>query len=278
MAKKATLQVDGIEITVLQDAEGLDMISLTDIARKQSDEPRFVIRNWMSTQNTITYLGEWESLHNPDFNRAGFRTFRNEFFEKPFSLTPSRWLELTNSVGIRSTVGKSGGTFAHRDIAINFCYWISPIFQIYLIKEFQRLKEEESERLGLGWNLRRELSKANYAIHADAVRQNLVPLMDWNTRQEGTYFASEADLLNLAVFGTTAREWKSANPDRVGNIRDAASELELQVLANMESLNAGLIQMGFSASERLEILAQRAGREREVLASSKASDKVKKLK
>lgn len=278
MAKKTTIHVGETDVTILRGADGEDLISLSDLARRSSDEPRFVIRNWMSTQNTITYLGEWESLHNPDFNRAGFRTVRDEFFEKPFSLTPSRWVELTRAAGIRSSAGQSGGTFAHRDIAINFCYWISPVFQIYLIKEFQRLKEEESGRLGLGWNLRRELSKANYAVHADSVRQNLVPLADWNTRQEAPFFASEADLLNVAVFGRTAKDWKLANPKARGNMRDAATEIELQVLSNMESLNAGLMQMGFSQAERLEVLAQRAGREREVLTAARASAAIKKLK
>ncbi len=232
MASKKTILVEGSEITVIQDSDK-DFLSLTDIAKQSSDEPRFVIRNWMSTQNTITYLGAWESLNNPGFNRAGFRTFRDEFFDKPFSLTPTRWIELTNATGIRSTAGKYGGTYAHRDIAMNFCYWISPVFQIYLIQEFQRLKQEEAVRLNLDWNLRRTLSKVNYLIHTDAVREHLIPPRLQNTRTEGLIYATEADLLNLALFGLTAKQWRETNPELRGNIRDHATTEQLLVLANL---------------------------------------------
>ena len=172
MAKHKKIIVQGTEITLLPGSRSDDYISLTDIAKQSSDEPRFVIRNWLSTQNTISYLGAWEELHNTNFKRAGFRTFRDDFFEKPFSLTPKRWTELTGAIGIHSKAGKYGGTYAHRDIAINFCYWISPVFQIYLIKEFQRLKEIEAkeQKETLEWSVKRTLAKVNYRIHTDAIK------------------------------------------------------------------------------------------------------------
>ncbi len=251
MAKKKFITVQGTEITLFQEAE-LDYISLTDIAKQSNDEPRFLIRNWMSTQNTINYLGEWESLYNTNFNRAGFRTVRDEFFEKPFSLTPSRWVELTAAIGILAVAGRQGGTYAHRDIAVNFCYWISPVFQIYLIKEFQRLKQEESERLQLGWNLKRTLSKINYRIHTEAIKENLIPSRIYNRpKKEGFVYASEADILNLALFGMTAKEWRLQNPELKGNIRDFATEEQLLVMANLESHNAQFIKEKLSQDERL---------------------------
>jgi KilA-N domain len=250
MAKK-TIIVEGKNIAMLVQDDN-DYISLTDIAKLSDNEPRFVIRNWLSTQNTIAYLGAWESLHNPNFNRAGFRTVKDEFFEKPFSLTPTRWIEVTNPIGIRSTSGKySGGTYAHKDIALNFCYWLSPVFQIYLIKEFQRLKQEESDRLNLEWNLKRTLAKINYRIHTDAIKNHLIPLKIQDTKFEGLYYASEADLLNLAIFNITAKEWREANPDLKGNMRDFATVEQLLVLSNMENLNAEFIKMGISKEDRL---------------------------
>ncbi len=254
MASKKTIKVQDIEISIFQHPDS-DFISLTDIARQASDEPRFVIRNWLSTQNTINYLGAWESLHNPNFNRAGFRTFRDDFFEKPFSLTPSKWLELTAAIGMVTKAGKTGGgTFAHRDIAMNFCYWINPVFQIYLIQEFQRLKDDEAERLQLDWNLKRTLSKINYRIHTDAVKNHLVPPRLQNTRQENVFYASEADLLNLAMFGLTAKQWSETNPTIRGNLRDHASAEQLLVLANLENLNAEFIKQGLDPALRLERL------------------------
>jgi hypothetical protein len=251
MAKKQTITVEGKEIALITNDDS-DFISLTDIAKFSDDEPRFIIRNWLSTQNSIAYLGAWETLHNPNFNRAGFRTVKDEFFEKPFSLTPNRWIEATDAIGIRSTSGRyGGGTYAHKDIALNFCYWLSPIFQIYLIKEFQRLKEEESERLDLKWNLKRTLAKVNYKIHTDAVKNFLIPQKIQNTKFEGLYYASEADILNLALFSTTAKEWRDANPNLKGNIRDHSTTEQLLVLANLENLNAEFIKMGLPKEERL---------------------------
>lgn len=257
MSKK-TIIVEGKNITLLSQDDS-DYISLTDIAKLSDDEPRFVVRNWLSTQNTIAYLGAWESLHNPNFNRAGFRTVKDEFFEKPFSLTPARWIEITSPIGIRSASGKhSGGTYAHKDIALNFCYWLSPVFQIYLIKEFQRLKQEESDRLNLEWNLNRTLAKVNYRVHTDAVKTYLIPLNLSKTNLEGLYYATEADILNWALFGMTAREWRESNPELKGNIRDYASTEQLLVLSNLENLNAEFIKLGMDKQERLKRLNETA--------------------
>ncbi len=271
------ITVQGLEIVIVQQDEA-DFISLTDIAKHSSDEPRFVIRNWLSTQNTINYLGEWESLHNDHFNRAGFRTFRDEFFEKPFSLTPSRWIELTQASGIISKAGRYGGTYAHRDIAVNFCYWVNPIFQIYLIKEFQRLKEEEAARLGESWSVQRTITRANHYLQTTSVREHLVPMMDWNTRREALYQASEADLLNLIVFGMTAKEWRSANPDKEGNIRDHATKLELVILSNLQAINAMLIEEKTDRNKRADKLLRVATTEMRTLHETKPIEELKKLK
>ena len=275
MAKKK-INVQGLEIVIIQEDKEV-FISLTDVAKQSSDEPRFVIRNWMSTQNTINYLGEWETIHNTDFNRAGFRTFRDEFFEKPFSLTPQRWIELTQAMGIISKAGRYGGTYAHRDIAINFCYWINPIFQIYLIKEFQKLKEEEALRLGESWSVQRIITKANHYLQTTSVRENLVPMMDWNTKREALYQASEADLLNMIIFGMTAKEWRIANPDKKGNIRDHATKLELVVMSNLQAINAMLIEEGMDKKLRANKLLKVATSEMQTLIETKPIDELKKL-
>lgn len=277
MAKK-TLLVDGKNIALMIQGDE-DYISLTDIAKSSDDEPRFVIRNWLSTQSTIAYLGAWETLHNPNFNRAGFRTVKDEFFEKPFSLTPTKWIEATDAMGLRTVAGKyAGGTYAHKDIALNFCYWLSPTFQIYLIKEFQRLKEEESERLNLDWNLKRTLSKINYRFHTDAIKMFLVPPKLLSSKEAGLTYASEADMLNLALFGMTAREWQSVNPTLKGNIRDYATAEQLLVLANLENLNAHLIKEGLKQPDRLEKLNDVAIYQMELLTSSDVIKKALKEK
>ena len=255
MAKK-TIIVEGKDITLLTQNDE-DFISLTDVAKFSDDEPRFVIRNWLSTQNTIAYLGAWETLHNPNFYRAGFRTVKDEFFDKPFSLTPTKWIETTNAMGIRSPSAKQG-TFAHKDIALNFCYWISPTFQIYLIKEFQRLKEDESDRLKLDWNLKRTLAKVNYRVHTDAIKTYLLPPQLTNTNIEGLFYASEADLLNLALFGVTAKQWRESNAELKGNIRDHATAEQLLILSNLENLNAEFIKLGMDKEARLKRLNETA--------------------
>ncbi len=277
MAKQSKISVQGLDIRV-ETIDNRDYISLTDIVRTQESD--FVLYSWLKNFDTVEFLGLWEQQNNPSFNLDGFEAIRSRLQEKRFTLSPQKWVKGTNAIGILSKSGKyTGGTYASEDIALEFCSWLSPVFKYYVLTEFKRLKEDEAKRLGnKDWNLRRELAKANYAIHTDAVRQNLVPLLEWNTKREGPYFASEADLLNTAVFGMTAKQWKAANPDAKGNMRDSASELELQVLANMESLNAGLMEMGFSQKERLATLSQRAERELQVLEGVKALGEIKKLK
>lgn len=276
MAKK-TILVEGSSISLVTVGED-DYISLTDIAKLSDNEPRFVIRNWLSTQNSIAYLGAWELLHNPNFNSAGFRTVKDEFFEKPFSLTPTRWIEATNSIGIRSTSGKhGGGTYAHKDIALNFCYWLSPVFQIYLIKEFQRLKQEESDRLKLDWNLKRTLAKVNYRIHTDAVKMHLIPPRISGTKHEGVVYASQADILNVALFGVTAKQWRDSNPELKGNIRDYASAEQLLVLVNLENLNAHFIKEGLAPDERLHKLNEVAIYQMQLLSDPKTVQALKQL-
>ena len=273
---KSKITVQGTDIALIVENGG-DYFSLTDIASKFG-EARFVIRNWLRTIATLDYLGAWEEMHNQNFNRVEFDTVKTSAGANAFSLSPQKWIELTGAVSIKSKAGKyGGGTFGHSDITLHFCYWLNPIFQLYLLKEFQRLKNDEAKQLGQVWNLRREIAKANYYIHTDAIRENIVPMIDWRTKREAIFFASEADLLNVAVFGTTAKQWKAANPESKGNLRDSATVEELQVLANMESLNAALIGQGFNQVERLSILAKRAEREVEVLKETKAIQAMKKI-
>lgn len=276
MAKRK-INVQDTEI-ILLDENGEDYISLTNIASKFG-ESNPLIRNWIRSINTMNYLAEWEQLSNENFKPVGFDGFKNELTTKgnAFSMSPKKWVEGTDSVGIIARSGRYGGTYAHSDIAMHFCYWLNPIFQLYLIKEFQRLKIEEGKRLGLHWNLRRTITKSNYHIHTDAVREHLVPLMEWHTKQESIKFATEADLLNIAVFGMTAKEWKIINPDLKGNMRDHASEIELQVIANMESINATLLGLKFNKDERLNILVSRATREIEILEDLKLQEQQKQL-
>ncbi|MEK7255587.1 MAG: KilA-N domain-containing protein [Bacteroidota bacterium] len=250
MAKK-TITVEGFEIALLPRPKAEDYISLSDIMRKFDDE--FAVYGWMRNKNTVEFLGVWEQLNNPGFNSNEFVRIKNEAGANAFNLTPKKWAEATGAIGITSKTGRYGsGIFAHRDIAVNFCSWLSPTFQLYLIQEFQRLKEQESKsaREALGWDVRRLLSKVNYHLHTDAVRTNLVPLIDWHSRREKFYFASEADVLNVAVFGVTAQQWRLANPDAKGNMRDHASPEQLIILANLEAINAELIREGLSQDER----------------------------
>lgn len=276
MAKRK-INVQETEI-ILLDQNGEDYISLTNIASKFG-ESNPLIRNWIRSINTMNYLAEWEQLSNENFKPVGFDGFKNELTTKgnAFSMSAKKWIEGTDSIGIIAKSGRYGGTYAHSDIAMHFCYWLNPIFQLYLIKEFQRLKIEEGKRLGLHWNLRRTITKSNYHIHTDAVRKNLVPLMEWHTKQESIKFATEADLLNLAVFGMTAKEWKIINPELKGNMRDHATEIELQVISNMESINATLLGLKFNKDERLNILVSRATREIEILEDLKMQENQKKL-
>ena len=263
------IAVKGTSITVVSQNED-DYISLTDIAKhKEPDRSDHVIQNWIRNRNTIEFLGTWERLNNVNFKPLEFEGFRNRAGLNSFVLTPRQWINATNAIGVVSKAGRYGGTYAHKDIAFEFASWISVEFKLYLIKEFQRLKEEENNRLSLSWNLNRTLSKLNYHIHTDAIKEHLIPRMITPAQAAITY-ASEADLLNVALFGETAKQWGDANPEMEGNMRDYASVEQLLVLANIESMNAELIHMGLSQSERLKRLNEIAIRQMKVLTSAPA--------
>lgn len=264
---KATIEVQGAVVTIVPH-DGQDFISLTDIAKyKNPDHPDDVVRNWLRNRSTVEFLGIWERLNNTDFNPVEFDGIRMQTGINSFVLTPKQWVEKTGAVGIRSSAGRYGGTYAHKDIAFEFASWVSVEFRLYLIKEFQRLKEDESQRLSLAWNLNRELSKINYRIHTDAIKEHLVP-PEVTPAQAAITYANEADLLNVAMFGLTAREWRQANPELDGNMRDHATIEQLLVLANMESLNAEFIHMGLSQGERLMKLNTIAIRQMKTLTSN----------
>lgn len=239
-----------------------DFISLTDIAKFKSEEPNAVIANWLRNRNTIEYLGIWEILYNTDFKPLEFEGFKKEAGLNAFTLSPTKWIESTNAKGIIVKSGRYGGTYAHKDIAFKFASWISVEFELYFIKEFQRLKEEEQNQLG--WSAKRELAKINYRIHTDAIKQNLIP-PELTPAQKSFVYADEADMLNVAMFGMTARQWREANPELKGNIRDYASINQLICLSNMENLNAVFINDGLSQRERLEKLNKIAIQQMKVL-------------
>jgi hypothetical protein len=266
-SKKSTIEVQGAVITVLSGPQE-DHLSLTDIAKfKNPDHPDDVIRNWLRNRNTVEFLGVWERLNNSDFNPVEFDGIRIQTGLNSFTLTPKQWIEKTGAVGITSQAGRYGGTFAHRDIAFEFASWVSVEFRLYLIKEFQRLKDDESRRLSLAWNLNRTLSKLNYRIHTDAVKAHLIP-PEVTPAQAAITYASEADLLNVALFGHTARQWREANSKLEGNVRDYASVEQLLVLANMEGMNAEFIHMSLPQGERLKRLNQIAIRQMQVLTAA----------
>ena len=252
-ATKSTIEVQGSSVTVLTHNQQ-DSICLTDIAKfKNPDHPDDVIRNWLRSRSTVEFLGLWERLNNPGFNPDEFDGIKIQTGLNSFVLTPKQWIEKTGAVGITSSAGRYGGTFAHKDIAFEFASWVSVEFKLYLIKEFQHLKDEENDRLNLGWNLQRTLSKINYRIHTDAIRETLIPPAITKS-QVSLVYANEADLLNVALFGQTAKQWRDAHPDAEGNIRDHAPLEQLIVLTNLESLNAVLIRQGLLQPERLHTL------------------------
>jgi hypothetical protein len=247
---KNVIEVQGKAVTIMN-RDDKDYISLTDIAKyRNQEEPFSIINNWMRNRATIEFLGLWEKLSNPDFKPLEFERFKNAAGSNYFVLSPQKWIDLTNAIGIISKSGRYGGTFAHKDIAFEFASWISSEFKLYLIVEFQRLKDEENKRLSLEWNLQRTISKINYHIHTDAIKDNLIPPM-LNKSQTQLIYASEADILNMALFGKTAKEWREANLQLVGNIRDHATLEQLVVLSNLESINALLIHQGLEQSARL---------------------------
>ena len=271
MANKIVREIihaKGIDIGIYTKDFENEYISLTDIAKYRNDnDPRFVIQNWMRNRNTVEFLAVWEELHNPDFNRVQFEAVRSEAGLNRFVMTPTKWIEQTNAIGIVSKAGRyGGGTYAHSDIAMAFATWISPEFQLYIMKDYRRLKQDENSRFSLDWNLNRALSKVNYRIHTDAVKENLIP-PELTPEQIAYTYASEADLLNVALFGQTAKQWKNNNPGKKGNVRDDANLNQLLVLANMESYNAILIEQGKSQSERLILLRNLAIRQMDTLVS-----------
>lgn len=253
--KKDILNVKGLEVSIYTEDFQNEYISLTDIAKyRNADDPRFIIQNWMRNRDTIEFLGLWEMLHNVDFNRVQFEAVKMEAGTNRFVMTPTKWIEQTSAKGIISKAGRyGGGTYAHSDIAMEFASWISAEFKLYLMKDYQRLKFDENSRLSLSWNLHREISKLNYKVHTDAIQQSLLP--PELTKEQASYvYADEADLLNVVVWGQTAKQWRVNNPNKKGNIRDYASLQQLLVLANIESYNAILISQGLSQSQRIHEL------------------------
>lgn len=265
--KKVTIHAEGIDIGVYTTDYVNEFISLTDIAKKREGEyPGYVIQNWMRSRSTVSFIGLWEVLHNPNFNCIEFEAIKNEAGDNSFVMTPKRWIESTGAVGIISKQGRYAATYAHRDIAFEFASWISPEFKLYIIEDYQRLKQDENSRLSLNWNLRRELTKLNYRIHTDAIKDNLIP-SELTLEQMSYKYANEGDLLNVALFGKTAKQWRDSNPGKKGNMRDEATLNQLLVLANMESYNAILIEQGRKMSERLILIRELVVRQMKTLAS-----------
>ena len=247
---KSIINANGIEIRVSSTNES-DYISLTDIAKKRNPEfPADVIKNWMRSRSTIEFLGLWEKLNNPDFKLVEFDQFKQEAGTNSFVLPPQKWIDRTNAIGIISKSGRYGGTYAHTDIAFEFASWISPEFKLYIIKDYQRLKTDESHIKQIDWNIKREIAKSNYKIHTDAIKENLI-LPTLSNAQISYTYASEADVINVALFGITAKAWRKMHPEAKGNIRDTATIEQLIVLSNLESMNAVFIREGLATSERL---------------------------
>ena len=269
---KDIIHADGIDISVYSEDLKNDYISLTDIARKREGEyPGYVIQNWLRNKGTISFVGLWESIHNPDFNYIEFEAIKNEAGLNSFVLTPKRWVETTNAIGIVTKGGRYAATYAHKDIAFEFASWISSEFKLYIIEDYQRLKAGENARLSLNWNLNREISKLNYRIHTDAIKEKLIPPLLTSEQISYTY-ASEADLLNTVLFGKTAKQWRDDNPKKSGNIRDNATLYQLLVLANMESYNAIMIKQGKTQVERTNLLHELAVQQMTSLSSLELND------
>ncbi|MFZ3383524.1 MAG: KilA-N domain-containing protein [Candidatus Methanoperedens sp.] len=265
--KNITIEVQGTAIAIVSQKDE-DYICITDIARyKNAQSTDDLVRNWLRNRNTIEFLGIWEQLNNPDFKPVEFDGIRMQTGLNSFTLTPKQWIEKTGANGIISKAGRYGGTYAHKDIAFEFASWISVEFKLYLIKEFQRLKDDENRRLSLAWNLNRTISRLNYRIHTDAIKAHLIPALV-TPEQAAITYANEADLLNVALFGQTARQWRDANPKLDGNMRDYASIEQLLVLANIEGMNAEFIHMGLTQGVRLKRLNEIAIRQMKTLTAS----------
>ena len=277
-AKKveSVIHADGVDISVVTTVGNEDdYISLTDMVRHRNPEfPADVVKNWLRLRSTIEFLGLWEQLNNPDFKLVEFDQFKNEAGANAFVMSPQKWIKSTNAIGLVSKSGRyGGGTFAHKDIAFEFASWLSPEFKLYIIKDYQRLKEDEGHRYALDWNVKRILAGANYRIHTDAVKENLLPPALPRYKQ-GFVYADEADMLNVALFGKTAKQWRDENPDLKGNMRDYASIEQLLVMANLEASNALLIEQGMAQRERLEKLRTLAVRQLKTLSGSASARKL----
>ena len=274
---KGKIIAKGTEITVLSVGSPDDYISLTDIAKyKNLDEPNVVVANWLRNRNTIEYLGIWEHLNNPEFKPLEFEGFMNQAGANAFTLSPKKWVETTNAIGIIVKSGRGGGTYAHKDIAFKFASWISAEFELYIIKDYQRLKTDENSRISVDWNVNRILAKVNYRIHTDAIKENLIP-PELTPRQKSHVYANEADLLNTVLFGTSAYEWRKKNPEKDGNMRDHATIEQLLVLANLENINAIFIEQGLPQIERMDALYSIAKSQLEAIVKTKGLLNLKSL-
>ena len=270
---ESVIHADGVDISVVTTVGSEDdYISLTDIAKHRNPEfPADVVKNWMRLRSTLEFLGLWEELNNPNFNMVDFDQFKNDAGSNAFVMSPQKWIKSTNAIGLISKSGRyGGGTFAHKDIAFEFASWLSPEFKLYIIKDYQRLKEDEGHRLALDWNVKRILVSANYKIHTDAIKENLIP-PELSKQQQGYVYADEADLLNVVLFGKTAKQWRSENPGVKGNIRDYATIEQLLVLTNLENLNAYLVKQGIPQSERMRTLRDTVVYQLKTLAGSKGA-------
>ncbi|MBQ8780689.1 MAG: KilA-N domain-containing protein [Oscillospiraceae bacterium] len=273
---KSVIHAKDTDISIISSPGQDDYISLTDIARYRSDDPTAVISNWMRAKDTIEFLGLWEQLNNPNFKPLEFEGFKNEAGANAFTLSPKKWISATDAIGLISKSGRYGGTFAHKDIAFEFASWVSPEFKLYIIKDYQRLKSDEAHQLALDWNVKRLISKANYKIHTEAIKQNLIP-PDVSSKRQGFVYANEADVLNVALFGMTAAEWRKSNPEAKGNMRDYATIEQLLVLANLESTNAMLIEAGKSREERAITLNKLAISQLKTLSDNASLNKLKSV-
>jgi hypothetical protein len=272
MAKNKTIKVKDIEINITE-FNNEDYISITDMLKAKDGD--FFISDWLRNRNTVEFLGIWESIYNPDFNYGEFAIIKSQAGLNSYKLSVKEWVEKTNAIGLRATAGRYGGTYAHKDLAFEFGMWINPEFKIYLIREFQRLKDDENDRMKLTWNLHRTLSKLNYRIHTDSIKENIIPN---NIKPENAHFiyADEADILNVALFGKTAKQWREENPKTEGNMRDNASIEQLLILANLESMNAEFIRMQLTSNERLLQLNQIAIHQMSSLIAANANVKLLK--
>ena len=270
---KAKITAKGMQISVVSDGSYDDYISLTDIAKYKSEDPAATIQNWMRSRDVIEFLGLWETLHNPQFKPLEFEGFKSRAGSNAFTLSPKRWQEATAAIGMYSRSGRNGGTFAHRDIAFEFASWISAEFKLYIITDYQRLKTDENSRLSLNWNMNREISKINYRIHTDAIKEHLI-VPELPKQYQSFTYATEADVLNVAMFGMTAKQWRETNPNLDGNIRDHATLQQLIILSNLESLNAEMIKQGIGRNNRLVKLNRIA---KEQMVSLIKSEGIKRL-